>query len=170
MKDVAGLGDSGTYDRTTHDILINVGERDPAMSALHEFGHHVDFAVLGHAGVPGHYSPELADWSKAIQLTAAVQTLRARSLVLEVVIRGNRFAVDKRFVRYTLWIEELFARSYAQYVVERGGDAVLHAELAMSPTLTPGRDVLYPLQWDNADFLPVADCFDALWERLGWHA
>jgi hypothetical protein len=71
-----------------------------------------------------------------------------------------------RHLTYTLQLDELWERSYAQYIVVRSGDAGLRAELDERRQLHGSPAV--PYLWEDDDFGPVAAEIDRLFRRLGW--
>jgi hypothetical protein len=75
--------------------------------------------------------------------------------------------VDRRHTDYLLKPEELWARSYAQYIAERSADSDMLAalDLLRPPALT---GQLYSSQWETTDFAPVAAAIDTLFKGLGW--
>ena len=74
--------------------------------------------------------------------------------------------IDHAYVEYLLEPKELFARSYVQYIVVNSQNRVLQRQLddLRQEPLTS----LYPLQWDEEDFLPIADALDAVLQQRGW--
>lgn len=157
-------------------IDINTYE-DFAPSAMltfvHETGHFLDLSALGKAGAFATLAGDvtLDGWRTAVGATTAVQTLRQRKGAGAVVIQTPQgpveLAVGDRHVAYLLGYDELWARSYAQYIAERSMDATLMAALDLTrPPAAIGQ--LYPAQWSTADFAPVATAIDTLFRGLGW--
>jgi len=77
------------------------------------------------------------------------------------------FRVDSTYVGFLMRAPELWARSYAQYVATRSGDAILKAQLAVACERLPGMPY-YPEQWDDDDFAPIAEAIDELFRGKGW--
>lgn len=121
----------------------------PGMTAVHEIGHFLDHQVLGLRGQFASVSaPALHAWREAVQATAAVRTIAQ----LPSRQRGD-------FIRP----EELWARSYAQYIATRSQDPALRAQLdKIRAGGQPWR------QWSDEDFAPVAAAIDALFKGKGW--
>ncbi len=147
---------------TTHSRWIRVNPekpiRDMQGTMTHEFGHYLDIQLGGHREphregvITGSWfskSEEAAGWRAAVRDTEAVKAL-------------ERIPDSERVYReYLLTNEELWARSYAQWVALRTGSDEL-----MKSVHAPGdRDGLPERQWSSADFGPVATEFDKLMER-----
>lgn len=143
------------------------------LTFIHEIGHFLDLSALGTAGVFATLAGDVAldGWRTAVDATNATQTLRRRKGAGTVTVHTPRgpvvLAVGDRHVEYLLGYDELWARSYAQYIAERSMDATLLAALDL--TRSPAAiGQLYPAQWSAADFAPVAIAIDTLFKRLGW--
>jgi hypothetical protein len=72
--------------------------------------------------------------------------------------------IDQPHVTYLLLEEEVWARSYAQYIALRSGDATMQPQVADIRR----RPIYGARHWEDADFEQVADAIDALFEGLGW--
>jgi hypothetical protein len=59
---------------------------------------------------------------------------------------------------------ELWARSYAQYVVTRSGDVELLRQLDVRRATDTGPY----MHWTEAEFAPIAKATDELFEKRGW--
>lgn len=96
----------------------------PAVTALHEIGHALDFLVLGegrdYASVVGGHTGLWAAWNVAVKATPGVMALQAAQHG-----GGERAA----FAAYLLEFPELFARAFAQWVIHEGGTPVELAAL-----------------------------------------
>jgi hypothetical protein len=73
--------------------------------------------------------------------------------------------VPSKLIRSWNQPTEFFARSYAQYIATRSGDAWMNNEL--DSQLEARRQGFAPTQWERDDFEPIADAFDDLFESLG---
>lgn len=143
------------------------------LTFIHETGHFLDLSALGEAGAFATLAGDvtLDGWRAAVDATNAVHTLRQRMGAGAVEIQTSQgavaVAVGDRHVEYLLGYDELWARSYAQFIAERSMDATLLAALDLTrPPATIGQ--LYPAQWSTADFAPVARAIDTLFRGLGW--
>jgi hypothetical protein len=76
-------------------------------------------------------------------------------------------AVEMEFVGTLLLPEELFARSYAQYIAVRSADQELQQSLDAFRETRTGK-VYYPMQWHDDDFVAVDQAIDEILVELGW--
>jgi hypothetical protein len=129
------------------------------LKTLHEIGHFIDLEGLPGDGFSSTSADELADWRAAVRLSDALQGLAS----LARTESGDRL----RPIRAALAIDEVWARSYAQFISSRSGDRTLRDEVE---ALRAGRfdDVSYPLQWVDDDFAPIAAAIAALLRKLAW--
>ena len=73
--------------------------------------------------------------------------------------------VDQRYTSYLLNPKELWARSYAQYIAKKSGNATMLAQLDS----VRNSDPFYgSRQWQDADFEAIASAIDALFKDKGW--
>ena len=157
-------GSDGLYDpQPPAQIVVAEQAPHPALTVLHEIGH-----VLDHHGVgsPGVFSsavdPSLTDWRDAVRASQAFAEL-AR------LARTAASADDVAYALYLAEYEELWARSYAQYVIVASGDPRLLRQLdsVRQHPSRPGAGYT-PEQWDDGDFAPIAAAIDAVFRGLGW--
>lgn len=151
------------------------------LTFAHEAGHFIDQQWLGKrigysskiAGQGNPTAPGMAELMSTIRSSGAVQkledmykTARARQRWPHAMPDGSirEVLLDGSHIKYTLTDEELFARSYAQYIATRSGDDVIRAELARQ---TDPTNVYHAKQWADDDFEPIASAFDALFEKNG---
>jgi hypothetical protein len=95
-----------------------------------------------------------------LSLLTALDIIREDGLVASV-------DVDYQFAAELLLLDELWARSYAQYVAIRSGSRTLTSSLNSLRKHEPGR-VYYPLQWEDADFDGIDEAIEELFRRIGW--
>ena len=183
-----------TYNARSREpkrITVSSRGRHPAMTFAHEAGHFLDHQTLGPA--PGSWgsqnsvatalnagrglsSDEMKALLATLRETEAVKSLQAMRGVWRTEIEhidpvtGERrlepVRVDGRFVSYLLDDKEIFARAYAQYIATKSGDARMLRELDEMRTLM--EEQVYPTQWSDEDFGPVAGAFDTLLRAMGW--
>jgi hypothetical protein len=132
--------------------------------------------------------PLVAEWHEAVSNSPTIRTLGRWALRTE----GSPMGIDTGHLRYLLRSDEVWARSYAQYVALRSGDANALAELRMMQKgvkrateggitadtrmntkplgpVEPDPDSWdYPIVWQDDEFEPIAAAFDRLFEKLGW--
>src|SRR5262249_24701523 len=75
--------------------------------------------------------------------------------------------LDRALLEELLLVEEIWARSYAQYIAVRSADGVLLRGLGPYRRRVPDR-VYYPYQWDDNDFEDIAQAIETLFRRFGW--
>jgi len=68
----------------------------------------------------------------------------------------------KERAEYYLSPEELWARSYAQYIAKKSGNKAMLAELAKL------QDDPIPSQWSDDDFIEIEKAIDELFKERGW--
>src|SRR5262249_8772682 len=153
-------------------VAIAIDMDEPSrLAALHEVGHFLDYAALGSSNrFASNASKRLHAWRQAVRASQAVRSLalmRERGLI-EVRHRdGTQSSVPVRlsYLRYLMTYNELWARSYAQFVVVRSGHAELLAELNDRRTERLGIPY-YPRYWQDVDFEPVAESIESLFRGL----
>ena len=168
----------GFVSREDEPVSIDINTfKDFAPTAMltfiHEIGHFLDLAALGTAGVFATLKGDalLDDWRSAVESTHAVQELRQRRIAGRVVVQTPEGpveeAVGKRHAEYLMSPDELWARSYAQYIAEKSMDTGLISALDLTrPPAALGQ--IYPAQWDAEDFAPVSQAIDSLFRGQGW--
>lgn len=152
------------------DIQLSRYGDHPELTAAHETGHFIDHQGIGKAGEFSSIADGLLDeWRQAVRGSQAIQRLgelTGKRLVSLTSPAGatRDYLVDSRYVRYLLDPREVWARSYAQYIAQRGGSALLKRQLADELQSTG----VYPTQWSADDFKPIAEAIDRLFRKLGW--
>lgn len=137
-------------------IAVNPAVARPALTFLHEVGHYLDHAVIGDRSRWASNGEMLTPWREAIASTDAVRQLEQQQSAppLPQLARG---------MGYLLRTEELFARSYSQWIAMRSGNQGLLDELGSSLS-----GLSYPEYWGMDDFAPVADAFHQVFTELNW--
>ena len=172
-------GHNGTYRRTRRNVPVRIeiseATTTPRLTTAHEIGHMVETAA-----VPGAKSEDgtrdwekdevMARWKAAVDASRAVRWLRSIRGKHVVVPRPDgtgedRVKADVAHIDYLTRYDELWARSYAQYIATRGGSEAMKAE-ARSMLTTPTN--IHGSQWADDDFGPIASAIDDLFRRLGW--
>ena len=166
------------YDGKPLEIVVSGKGEWPALTMVHETGHFLDYA-----GIPMPHKigdvrdfaldPRFKDWVKAIEESAAFKALKAVSQKTQVTVPTRAGAtmtvnVDRTHTAYLLRWREIWARSYAQYVAHRSGDAEMMAQLDRRRDPASWYEQTYNSQWTNADFEPVAKAIDGIFKGLGW--
>jgi hypothetical protein len=142
-------------------ILIEARFSHRVFATLHEIGHLLDLSGIGQGGsFAAQRAPEMADWRRALGRSGAISDLRAM---------GSRLAagVDRLQIADLLDMSEGWARSYAQYVVNRSDSPSLRGSLDAFRRRILGK-LYYPQQWDDNDFAEIDEAIETLFRRLGW--
>lgn len=135
-----------------------------AVTFAHEIGHFIDHQAMGTRGeYASKGSKEMASWRKAVRATALAQKLAEQ--------KKNALFGKKR-INYLLSPHELWARSYAQWIVLKArqgefGSADLRAKMEAELKAR----LAGPFQgghWSDEDFKPVAEAIDELMRKKGW--
>jgi hypothetical protein len=174
---VAGISDLGRflYDPVTGQpigIVVRADQRYRPLTVLHEVGHFLDWREFGvDRGFGSAGNPLMRDWH------AAVTGSRAFRQLDDLARRGIGRIENSRTIELTerellavtrsLLPDECWARSYAQYGATRSGMISLQRNLVSLRARDPGK-VYYPLQWDDDDFVPIAEAVDHLFIEMGW--
>ncbi|NKY99636.1 hypothetical protein [Nocardiopsis alborubida] len=150
-----GSGRMGSYDRATRTITFDPSLPNMRETLVHEIGHVIDNAMHGERTGSRHglasampSTPEMREWASAVRNSPQVRELRS------MPVTG--------YSRYMRLPQELWARSYAQWIAQRTGDPRLQSEIR-SHLSQPGIEGYR--QWAEDDFRPVASALDAVFEN-----
>jgi hypothetical protein len=145
-------------DTARHINVMPTAYRELALA--HEIGHFIDHKGIGGAGfVSTTSSAQFQEWLDAVDQSRAVKTLRRVQSGDKPRTLPSR---PQKWIDYTLQRDELWARSYAQYVAHRSGDPIIRGQISSV------RGKYAPLHWTDSDFEPIATAMDKLFEELGW--
>lgn len=141
------------------------------LTAAHEIGHFLDHQGIGKKHQFSSKNDDIFEgWRKAVLSSDAIRTLKKveRGPSIADVGEGNRWLVNKPYVRYLLKTHEIWARSYAQYIALRGDHGGLKTQIKALQDNQLTSKVSMPSQWDDDDFEPIAREIDKLFKGLGW--
>ena len=126
------------------------------LTFAHEIGHFIDYKGIGKPGqMSSIQSPIVNKWREAV--------LESKQYNYLVKLRDTvKDPESLEHLYYLLDMDELWARSYAQYVAQKSGDAVLLKELENDLK----QYKLY--QWNKKDFEGILKAFDEIFTELGW--
>jgi hypothetical protein len=163
-------------DGTVRNMRINADGDHVHLTIAHETGHFLDYA-----GIP-RTKPTFAeerDWRnealfddffEAIENSESIKTLRERKNQTVVHVEGpawlNNYTIDQGLVDYLLQDNEIWARSYAQWIAYRSGQDDMLAQIEYELSRT--RQKVYAAQWNEADFRVIGQAMDAIFRGLGW--
>jgi hypothetical protein len=142
-------------------IAIHPKARNVLMTFIHEVGHYADKRLIRSSTYGSETAYRLAVWRQTVENSAATKRMR------EGILVDDRLRKDKKFrtsIAYNLEPCELFARSYAQWIICRCGDEGFQAEMAEVRKKEPRT---FPFYWSDEDFEPIGLAFDVLFAELG---
>lgn len=151
-------GSEGTYYRGGGYIGVRRTKPiHPEMTFTHEVGHWLDEQALPGTGFSSVSHLALEPWRQAIHASKAVLNLKTKP----------GYQDDPGYLRYLLRPQELWARSYAQYIADRSKDVTLSKQIADVVQGNAG-GYFTDSQWSEADFAPIRGAIDGLFKTLGW--
>jgi hypothetical protein len=154
-----GIIAGATYQTTPPTIFVASPCHQFEFSFLHEIGHFLD----NYAWVPGtpfattlSKTNDLAEWMNAVRKSPEIISLR--------IDYANHKAVAK--TGYLLLPSEIWARSYAQWIVERSQDPALKSALDLLRRSQNQSDA--KSQWSDPNFAPISAEINAVFKKRGW--
>jgi hypothetical protein len=150
VRATSTVSEAGAYRfrlRDPIDLRVSRLGGRVALGFLHELGHLIDHQV--------HYERKTRSWASAVH--AAFAAWRAAAASLE----RRQLPGGRGRQRYFQSTHEVWARSYAQTVLLRSGDAVLERHLLKLQAEDDAH------VWSAEQFEPVAAEVELVFERLG---
>jgi SPP1 gp7 family putative phage head morphogenesis protein len=130
------------------------------LTFAHEIGHFLDHKGWGGRGFSAGSEAAAEAWRKVVAASSEVRQLA------DLRTKGT-YAGVRKWARYATSWEELWARSYAQWVAVRSGDKTMLQELTKIKTEST-LEAYRLSQWGAAEFEPIAKAIDDLFALLGW--
>lgn len=157
------------HENIVTKILIRQDYPDWEIVAIHEISHFIDWVIFGNSNAFGSTGlvPDLQEWWEAVIGSRAYQQLeyhRAAGYQNEYGQRVSKETTDK-IIDYYLKPEELFARSYTQYILTKSTRPPAQQLLA---TLLDNSELKRYSQWCTEDFSRISAAFDNLFINKGW--
>ncbi len=159
------------------EIAVHPAAGHAALTAVHEVGHFLDYSGLGASGEFCSVTGDLlSGWRAAVRDSIAVQRLgrlwrftadRAQEPQADGAGSVVRYGVEHRYIEYLLQNEELWARSYAQFITVKSAHPELRDQLDRLRS-RPERRLYHGPQWDDEDFLPILAEIEAVFRQQGW--
>jgi hypothetical protein len=155
---------------------ISVSERSDSkdLTAAHEIGHAIDVVGVGQGKTVVDSNQEFKAWRKAINDSNPIKFLKSlltkTSLTLEY--EGRSITVDlsrkeiKKHIRYLLKPEEIWARSYSQFVASRSSRPIMKKQLQKEMESLEG--FVFKTQWPDSEFAPIDAAIEEAFRSLGW--
>lgn len=144
-------------------IMITVRSDAPNRQfvLVHEIGHALDLCGLPGEGFASSSAAvaDLDEWRRSVTASRAYAALVERGRQ-DVGGEATRASILRH-------LEELWARSYAQFMAIRSGSPALMASLERLRR-RPASAVYHPLQWDDDEFVFIDQAIEGLFGRLGW--
>lgn len=160
-------GAEGYIQPASRLVVINTHTNSPITTLFHEVGHAIDYDVFGSRKammsdiVSAGGSGILKDWWNAVTSSVAFRQL----LTIESF---PGLTIDERhYFRYLLEPAELWARCFAQFVVERQLNPAITAEWEAELAMLKAKG-LGVAQWSPHDFAPIAHEIEAILKDKGW--
>ncbi|MBI5084515.1 MAG: hypothetical protein HZB13_07955 [Acidobacteria bacterium] len=154
------------------DIRLNPSSDHLELTALLEIGHWLDHQAVGVAGSFASVThPRLKEWREAVLNSRTVERLndiRDAGALPWRLPDGRRLSIATRasadeLIRF----EEMFSRSYAQFVSQESGCRVLKGQIRLfSDPASPWSIV--PQYWPEEEFEEIALLFRRVIVEAGW--
>jgi hypothetical protein len=161
----------GRVDKALFIAISDQGP-NPRLTMAHEAGHFLEYEAIPGRSDDGwrdwQADPLMAEWRAAVLQSDAVQSLKELRRTPTVTVDNLVYQIPKSHLNYLLQDNELWARSYAQYVATRTTDTEVRRELETKLAEIEAEDVKLRSQWTPEDFGPVAAAIDKLFAGLGW--
>lgn len=150
------------WDSAGHSrrLAVSMYSPHPRLTFAHEVGHFLDHKGWGGKGFASVNAPAAEVWRKSVLNSPEVMRL------MELRTQATTAQMRKDAVYYTSF-EEMWARSYAQWVTLRSGDAKM-AEGLTNIKATSHSEARRLSQWGTVEFEPIAKAIDDLFTMLGW--
>ncbi|MBE0439591.1 MAG: hypothetical protein IBX57_07530, partial [Gammaproteobacteria bacterium] len=155
------------------DAAGEIGLRDtasePQLTVAHEIGHYIDYFGFFGRGYSSVNSELFNDWRRAIKKSPEVKNLVNiiyGDLDNEAAELG--LVYDKKHVKYLLEPEELWARSYAQWVASKNVGSEVAKQLEQRLERQNKAVLNYTRQWKPDNFKAIFDAIDDIFKTTGW--
>jgi len=155
------------------EVLVTSHTSAKEFSLAHELGHFIDnqaFKAEGKYLWASADHPDFEEWRQAVAGSKAVQNLvsMTRGPKKIPMADGFEYEVDKKHLSYLLQAHEIWARSYSQFIAQRGGSAAMSDQLQRWVARERTGQINYTSQWEEQDFKPIAKAIEALFIKRGW--
>jgi hypothetical protein len=154
------------------EIHIRPSGDHPELTAILELGHWLDYQGLGEPGDFASKSDPVLDlWRRAVQGSETIARLEDFKAAGTVPFRdsfGRTLHMPIRaYVTYLLEPEELFSRSYAQWIATESNDLKVLSQIhgALKSGHPAGIIARY---WESSDFGPISQALESVTIKAGW--
>lgn len=151
-------------------ITISKDAPSPEMTLAHEIGHYLDLYALGEKGsIATKGNSIMDDFMTAANESAPVKYIN--EILKQNSIKINDIYVPLsdsfiEFLKYLISPEELFARSYAQFIAGRSEDSLMAEQLQKA--INEDSKKLYSIQWKTEDFKDIETEIEKIFIKKGW--
>jgi hypothetical protein len=165
----------GGYEANKIEINdSSVNEERSELTTIHELGHFLDMYSAGNkqnfGTRNGGGSKDLDQFLKVAGESKKIKALRALLLKGTLVDKDGKWfkmgADVRKFIRYTLKPEEIWARAYPQYIAYKTGDERLLRALQQKEGWMKQNGL--QTQWDKEDFEEIGKEIEAFMIKKGW--
>ncbi|MEW5800450.1 MAG: hypothetical protein AB1728_15755, partial [Bacteroidota bacterium] len=159
------------FNREAIGIHISSKGNQKELTFIHEIGHYLDHSGIGSPKLMAStIDPIMSEWKQAVRKSQAYKNLDEiyKRQYIEVDVAGKKVKrwnpFTQQFFEYLLSDEELWARSYAQFIAHKTRDQFLKEQIA----IIRNDPVDGSRQWDDNDFEEIAQAIEKLFQQLGW--
>lgn len=158
----------GYYDPNSSMIALNPSPNfsDVIQSTfIHEFGHMLDYQLMGPTGIYGSQSAALSSFKTAIIGTKLYERLKMAYRTGMVTRSGMAITLPKRLregIPYLLSVEEFFARAHEMYIARKLGSSELLRQIRKKEEMN-----FISHYWDDDDFKKVEQVLDTIFNESG---
>lgn len=168
------------YTGESLEIKISTKSDTPMLDFTHEVGHFIQQEALGGQSRNDAVKAASKELTDAFTTSSAVKKLYAMysdPITTEIKFDGftEKWRPESSYVRYLLRTDEVFARSYSQYIATKSGNKNMVSELRKYQSNFNrvynnqiGDGGGYPFLWTDEDFAPIATAYDNLFAAAGW--
>jgi hypothetical protein len=154
---------NGQYSLSDGNIDIFKVGKTP-MTLTHEMGHWMDHK--GFKGlIPETGSSGIRSMASYSNLFAGFRSAANQSRKIKEIYSSN--GITQRSIDYFTSNHEMFARAYAQYIATESGNPKMLEQLKERQGVPTG-GARYPDQWDDDDFVPIAQEIEKIFIKVGW--
>lgn len=159
---------------SVQEIRLLYGADRQSFTFVHEVGHWIDIGGFTKglaeqsmlSGTPVRDVVEIARQSPEIHAIESLLKRKTITITLDGVERT--IPTPKRYLEYLLSPNEIWARSYSQYIAHKSNSEVLLADLKQERQEIAGSQDPIPKQWEEANFLPIFTAIEKLLADMGW--
>lgn len=166
-------GECGRYSPRTREIGLNIARDDHEQTVAHEVGHLVAIEGIGAGSPVCANSSALAEWRDAVLASAThkrlVRMRKEGRVRIPLASSGIDYALDAddlEQVEYLLMWEELWARTYCQFIAVRAHNNRMLRQIATESSSNYG--LIFSPNWPDNDFLPIENAIESVMKNRGW--